>query len=183
MQSLVSHAVNQYTTITITPSIFLPIPSTKLQVFPHASNKHFKCAIKWLTLILLTPFLHHIPSNNTVGEQESKGTVHTLWLTHQPGSCPAAPHARELLESPSEKPSSWPFIHFPNCELQKKIPHPENYKSIIFQHWIFSLLWEKWVFLANYSYSSRKCQTWSSRQVKRILKNIPRWKVFIAVNY
>lgn len=26
----------------------------------------------------------------------------------------------DFWKAPDEKPTSWPFIHFPNCELQKK---------------------------------------------------------------
>lgn len=84
------------------------------------------------------------------------------------------------LRSPAPGPSFTSQIV--NCK-KKKLPNPENYKSIIFEHWIFSLLWERGVFLVNDFYSSRKRQMCSSRQVEHVLENSLHWEVFIAINY
>lgn len=186
MQSLVSHAVTISEPTAQSPPTFsflFPTQSYRFSLMPLTKILNVQSSDSLSSNWPL--FLHNIPSHNTVREQESKGTVHTLWLTHQPGSSPVAPHARGLLESPSWEAQLLALHSLPKLWIakKKKLPNPENYKSIIFEHWIFSLLWERWVFLVNDFYSSRKRQMCSSRQVEHVLENSLHWEVFIAINY
>lgn len=121
MQSLVSHAVTISEPTAQSPPTFsflFPTQSYRFSLMPLTKILNVQSSDSLSSNWPL--FLHNIPSHNTVREQESKGTVHTLWLTHQPGSSPVAPHARGLLESPSWEAQLLALHSLPKLWIAKK---------------------------------------------------------------